>query len=236
MQHRPREKIRPRNRSTIHRSALPKEHHSPTQVTPLNENTCAKPHPQKRGIKPADLCLLALLSFFGAIALLITADKVDAQFTDPGPVNIIPAPEHVNRIIDTARPSSGPTKLRYQVFLQPADLGRFRKHFRTMAPSQGWYPHGTKPHNLMVVLPAEELPLLQAVAEDPVGWVSRNTSQDKTAKTPPALNLVNAELELIALPGSTLYRTINLSALYSLFVTVCLLIAAFCKAHKRPTE
>ena len=66
------------------------------------------------------------------------------------------------------------------------DKAIWTKHLSNAATRQGWFPHSLDDQGLRIILPAHDLPLLQAAAEDPYGWLSTHRNDDANPK-PPAL-------------------------------------------------
>ena len=100
------------------------------------------------------------------------------------------------------------------IVIESSDYPRFERHFYNISQQKGWFPHK---HNgkLQVVLPLDEMEDLQAMVDDPAGWVMRHhqapvkpvpSRAAPTSPDTPAQPLVNVSIErmLVSHYGHTL--------------------------------
>ena len=136
-----------------------------------------------------------------------------------------PATENMGAVMAVSHQPSGVTTQGPTVRIGQADESNFRRHFENIALQRGWYVDKHKRNSIRMVIPAQELPALREIAEDPLGWVSRNDDPATPGSGPSSVDLVRAELT-IELDGMTAYYTgALLTALAALAGYACLVTA-----------
>lgn len=167
---------------------------------------------------------LALFALGGAV--LAASHYTGGTIPNASHHNIAPAPRHLRAVMERSMENAGRTSLSYRLTLEQADRARFKAHFQDIAPSKGWYAHSSNQHGIKVVLPAEELPALKTVADNPVAWIDEQEGLDRTPRPPSSLNLVNVYLNTNAPPSTrrillfTLAGILWLTAIAALFTSV----------------
>ena len=147
-----------------------------------------------RTTSTAVLLTIAVCLAAAGIAITAFSHSTGGDLPPATAPNVAPAPKHLQKMMEASLRNKGRPSLIYQAALKPADQENFRHHFQAIAPSRGWYPHTPYPGGLSVVLPAEELPELQAATKDPAGWIKSNMATDLTPQDPSSLNLVNVQM------------------------------------------
>ena len=120
------------------------------------------------------------------------------QVTRPGDLpppttRLAPSPENLGAVMAVGQ--SGRTALIQMVITIPnQDADHFREHLDNAAVQRGWFVYHHSPRASGIIMPAEELPALNDLEANPIGWVTRETARPRTAKGPSTLNLVQVRL------------------------------------------
>ena len=73
-------------------------------------------------------------------------------------------------------------------------------HLELAAAQEGWYAYRKPYRDNRLILPAEDLPKLEALKEDPIAWALHRTANNNPPKDPSSLNLVIVRLVVENLP------------------------------------
>ena len=160
----------------------------------------------------------AAKSTTAALLLVLVTAAIYFYLTSPGdlappPAQPAPSPEHlgsVTALTNTAQPPFA----QWDVSVHWKDIDSFHQHLAAAATQQGWFAykqHRESPGSAaVIIMPADELPMLAALEADPVAWATARSTPPVNPKPPSNLNLVKAGLNIN--PGSHLIFTVSVVA------------------------
>ena len=151
---------------------------------------------------PAIPIVLTIIFLLGAAASIY---RLQAPSNLPPPTRTIaPSTQDLGAILtlsDTNRPALIERNLR----MPWRDIPNFHRHLEVAALQQGWYAYPLDiPHSddANIIMPAEELPALDALEADPIAWVTKRTQNPTEARGPSSLNLV--KVRVVTIPTNQL--------------------------------
>ena len=141
-------------------------------------------------IQDNPLLLLAIpmvITIIFALGAAASIHRLQAPGNLPPPTRTIaPSTQDLGTILslsDTNRPALIERNIR----MPWRDIPNFHRHLEVAALQQGWYAYPLDtPHagDANIIMPAEELPALDALEADPTAWVTNRTQNPTEARGP----------------------------------------------------
>ena len=101
----------------------------------------------------------------------------------PPTTKLAPSPKNLGAVMAVGQ--SGRTALIRTVITIPhKEVDHFREHLDNAAIQRGWFVYHHSPSTSGIIMPAEELPALNDLETNPIGWVMRQTARPGTARVP----------------------------------------------------
>ena len=138
------------------------------------------------------LLFACLVGYGGYVAV----QKSQKPSTLPVPTREVrPSPENLSLVLAIAVRSE-PAGVERFVTVPYEDVRNFKDHLSIAATQRGWFLYEPNHYSAYLVIPAEELPVLDLLEADPVGWVTAESSRQEEPRGPSTLNLVKVSLEI----------------------------------------
>ena len=182
---------------------------------------------------PAVMAALTLLLYSAAaISIYLFLSPGDLA---PPTKTLIPSTQDL-AIFQEAGDTSRPVLVKRNAQVPWKEIENFHKHLEIAALQQGWMaypcpePSCPAATDANIIMPVEELPSLQSLEADPIGWVTSRTAAPRKAQRPSSTNLIKVRLEVKStnvLPSAAWIITALLSGMIGCFLL--LLTAGYCK-------
>ena len=139
------------------------------------------------------LTALTALCIIAAAVSNFQISRTPERALPPHPeIRLSPSPENLPAILEAGRINTA--LITKRLLVPHMDVHSFNRHLHLAAIKQGWFPYRTNPRTTSIVMPAEELPLLDDLEANPIRWVSQQTATNAEPKGPSSLNLVKVDL------------------------------------------
>lgn len=153
----------------------------------------------------AGLTISCLLFYLGW-SLQQAASGASVLPPPQGPrLNVSPTDAHI--ILATALQHQTKPHITMTATIDDADQEKFQEHLFNIAPQKGWYAHPSPFYDLNIILPRDEIPEVEKLAQDPTGWVLHNLANPKPSTGPSSTDLVNVQLH-VATPIKYLFHVV----------------------------
>ena len=143
--------------------------------------------------KPLILTILTVLAALsGYFAVLQLTKPPDLE---PPAAQIPPSPENLDAVLALGH-SGQQAFIRKSIKVPSNNTETFKKHLEIAALQQGWFAYTQSPGVKGLIMPAEELPMLDNLQQDPMGWITDRRATEAKAQAPSSLNLVIVHLDI----------------------------------------
>ena len=140
------------------------------------------------------LILIAAISVYGTQAAF---QRMDKPSTLPAPSRQLePSMENLGPVMvkietkDTQPVPETSVKITYE------NAPNLRKHIETTSIQKGWFPYKTGSDGIHLIMPRKDLPELDLIKADPIGWAVKENATIDPARGPSNLDLVKAQLNI----------------------------------------
>ena len=146
----------------------------------------------------------AAKSAAAAILFTLLTAAVYIHVTGPGdlsppPPKPAPSPEGLGIVMDLTHTGFPPIVQR-EISIPRQDVKHFHQHLEAAAMQQGWFAYEQPREGLgsaaIIIMPADELHMLDDIEPDPIGWTTSRNTGPITPRPPSDLNLVKAGLDI----------------------------------------
>lgn len=108
-------------------------------------------------------------------------------------------PAEITQALALIHPEPNVNHVELTTSVQLDDLHDWAQHMANAATANGWFPYDTREGTLKVILPKEDLHILQNAVNDPYRWIQKNQRQDASPlnlKERPIIATVTAQQQI----------------------------------------
>ena len=140
--------------------------------------------------------LMLAICAAGFLALHHQYNSAEPVLPEPGPRPGIPT-DNLDLVLATAalhgRGQSSET-VRVSVPREERDL--FREHLKNIAPQRGWFISDLDLYGMTIVMPTQDLAVLEDIRTDPIRWAISNINPGAEAAGPASTDLTKVRLQI----------------------------------------
>ena len=138
--------------------------------------------------------LTALMAYATYAAVLQVIEPGDLE----GPTHLTrPAPKNLSALTEMSS-DLYPALYERSVTVQAKDIVNFRLHLEEAARRNGWLAYRGNSRSACIIMPVQELDLLDGLENDPTNWATTRTAGAAQSIGPANLDLVKVKVRIVA--------------------------------------
>lgn len=187
--------------------------------------TSPKPSWYANDSKPSTkvIIALALLLVAGLFAWTVPQvyEHAAGPTTLPFPTSQLePSGDQLAAIVAAASIHNPDAAIQRDLEIRYRDFHSFRAHLHNISAQRGWHAHNLDRGQMALVLPEKELPSLEPMVQDPVGWAITHAENKAPPKGSTSADLLNVQLNI------NITDRVN-SSPWGLLITIMIIVGGF---------
>ena len=119
-----------------------------------------------------------------------------ASTMSPPAVQLTPSLENLSPVMAAIEADSNDETTETSVKIPYENAPNFRKHLETASIQKGWFPYRTSDKGIHLIMPKEDLPEINRIQEDPIGWIAQENTRIDPPRGPSNLDLTSVQVKI----------------------------------------
>ena len=155
---------------------------------------------QEELINPAAACIIAtalaaMTAFLCLGIITIHEHAAGGPATLPQPPAMLEySSTNLGALTDVASKHNSETAIQRSTEIRLLEYEAFWANFQNISKQRGWYATRLKHRHIALAIPAEDLPQLDPMIQDPMGWTNTHAGSTANPRGPNSLNIVSVPL------------------------------------------